>query len=93
MDAEHAGATLQGKEPPVLDGLTGDQRLFMGNAQVWRAKVRDDTAIQGTKTDPHSPPHFRINGPDRNIDAWYAAFKIAPDDPMYIAPEQRVKIW
>lgn len=91
LDAYHAA--LNGKDAPVLDGLTGDQRLFIGNAQVWRSKVRDEAAIQGTKTDPHSPPQFRINGPNRNIDAWYAAFKVGPGDPMYIRPEQRVKIW
>jgi putative endopeptidase len=91
LDAYHA--SLHGKEPPVLDGLTGDQRFFLGVAQVWRTKVRDAAAIASIKTDVHSPAQFRVNGPLRNIAAWYEAFKIAPGDPMYLAPEKRVRIW
>jgi putative endopeptidase len=91
LDAYHAA--LNGKEAPVLDGLTGDQRVFLGWSQVWRMKTRDEAAINWIKTDPHALPHFRVNGPVRNIPDWYEAFKITPDDPMYLAPEKRVRIW
>jgi len=90
LDAYHA--SLHGNEPPVLDGLTGDQRFFLAHAQSWRAKTRDEETIQRVKTDVHAPERFRVNGPVRNIDDWYAAFKIGPDDPMYIAPENRVRM-
>jgi putative endopeptidase len=91
LDAYHA--SLHGQPAPVIDGLTGDQRLFLGWAQVWREKIRDDAARQHAVSDPHSPSHFRVNGPLRNVDAWYAAFDIKPGDPLYIAPDQRVRIW
>ena len=90
LDAYHAA--LQGKEPPVLDGLTGDQRFFLAHAQSWRTKTRDEATIRQLKTDVHAPEQFRVNGPLRNIEDWYAAFKIGPDDPMYIAPENRVRM-
>ena len=91
LDAYHA--SLNGKPAPVIDGLTGDQRVFLGWAQVWRDKVRDDASIVRIKSDPHSPAHFRVNGPMRNNPGWYEAFGISPSDPMYIAPENRVHIW
>ncbi len=91
LDAYHA--SLQGKEPPVLAGLTGDQRVFLGWAQVWQQKVEDKAAILAVKVDVHSPAHFRVNGPMRNIQDWYKAFNIGPGDPMYIAPESRANIW
>ena len=91
LDAYHA--SLHGQPAPVLDGLTGDQRVFLGWAQVWRAKVRPDAARQRLVTDPHSPPVARVNGPTQNIDAWYSAFDVKPGDAHYLAPEQRVKIW
>jgi len=91
VDAYHA--SLHGQPAPVIDGLTGDQRLFLGWAQVWREKIRDDGAIQRTKMDPHSPAHFRVNGPVRNNPAWYDAFGVQSGDPMYLAPEDRVHIW
>ena len=90
LDVYHAA--LQGKEPPVLDGLTGDQCFFLAHAQSWRAKTRDEATIQQLKTDVHAPEQFRVNGPLRNIEDWYAAFKIGPDDPMYIAPENRARM-
>jgi putative endopeptidase len=80
-------------EPPVLDGLTGDQRFFLAWAQVWRNKMRDGTMRQRVLTDPHSPAEFRINGAVRNIDAWYRAFNVQPGDQLYLPPEQRVHIW
>jgi putative endopeptidase len=91
LDAYHA--SLHGKPAPTIDGLTGDQRVFLGWAQVWREKDREDAVRQQVVSDPHSPPHFRVNGPLRNVDAWYAAFGIKPGDPMYLAPDQRARIW
>jgi putative endopeptidase len=85
--------SLNGKPAPVLDGLTGDQRFFLGWAQVWRLKVRDDNARQRIVSDPHSPPGARTDIPLQNIDAWYAAFDAKPGDKLYLAPKARVKIW
>ncbi len=91
LDAYHR--SLGGKEAPVIDGLTGDQRFFLAYAQVWRAKARDDALRSQVATDPHSPARYRTIAPIRNLDAWYAAFNIQPGDSMYIPPEQRVRIW
>lgn len=85
--------SLNGEEAPVIDGYTGDQRFFMAWAQVWAIKWRDEALSQQIKNGPHSPGEFRANGIVRNIDAWYEAFDIGPDDAMYLAPEDRVKIW
>ncbi|MGB6230211.1 MAG: M13 family metallopeptidase [Litorimonas sp.] len=85
--------SLNGEEAPVIDGFTGDQRFFMAWAQVWAIKWRDERLSQQIKNGPHSPGEFRANGIVRNIDAWYDAFNITEDDPMYLPPEQRVKIW
>ena len=91
LDAYHA--SLKGREAPVIDGLTGDQRVFLGWAQAWRTKQRDDALRQQLASDPHSPPFYRVNGVVRNIDAWYSAFGVKPGDALYVPPEQRVKIW
>ncbi|WP_166039730.1 M13 family metallopeptidase [Sphingosinicella sp. YJ22] len=80
-------------EPPVLNGLTGDQRFFLSWAQVWRSKQREGATRQRVLTDPHSPDEYRVNGAVRNIDAWYRAFNVTPDDALYLPPEQRVHIW
>ncbi|MEZ6029421.1 MAG: M13 family metallopeptidase [Hyphomonadaceae bacterium] len=85
--------SLGGKEAPVLGGLTGDQRFFLSWAQVWRAMSREEMARQLLQVDPHSPPEFRVNGVVPNIDAWYTAFDVKEGDKMYIAPENRVRIW
>ena len=85
--------SLGGKPAPVIDGLTGDQRFFLAWAQVWKAKYRDEALVTQLKTDPHSPPQYRINGPLRNLDEWYAAFDVKPGDKLYLPPEQRVRIW
>ncbi len=82
-----------GGEAPVIDGLTGDQRFFLAWAQVWRGKYREDEQRQRLATDPHSPPYYRINGVVRNLDAWYEAFGVTPEDDLYLAPEARVRIW
>ena len=85
--------SLDGKEPPVIDGLTGPQRFFMGWAQVWRGKIREDALRARLLSDPHSPAEYRVIGPLRNVDAFYQAFDVKKGDQMYLAPEERVKIW
>ncbi|MBL8554360.1 MAG: peptidase M13 [Phenylobacterium sp.] len=91
LDAYHL--SLKGQPAPVIDGLTGDQRVFLGWAQVWRGKYRDDLMKQILVSDPHSPPVARVDIPMRNIDAFYEAFDVQPGDPMYLPPEKRVRIW
>jgi len=86
-------ASLKGQPAPVVDGLTGDQRVFLGWAQVWRGASRDETAKRLLVVDPHSPPKARVDIPLRNVDAWYDAWGIKPGDPAYLPPEQRVRIW
>lgn len=90
-DAYHR--SLNGKEAPVIDGLTGDQRFFLAFAQAWRDKARDDATKQQVASDPHSPARWRIIGPVRNVDAWYKAFNVTPDSKYYIKPEARTRIW
>lgn len=85
--------SLDGKEAPVIDGFTGDQRFFMGWAQVWRNKTREERARQLLVIDPHAPAAYRINGIVRNFDEWYAAFGVKPGDALYLPPEKRVRIW
>jgi len=85
--------SLDGKPAPVIDGLTGVQRVFYGWAQVWRTKSRDAEAIRRLAIDPHSPPEFRCNGIVRNLDAFYDAFEVAESDELYLDPAQRVHIW
>ena len=85
--------SLGGQKAPTLDGFTGDQRFYLGWAQVWRSLSRDQALRNQTMTDPHSPAQYRINGVVRNQDAWYTAFDVKPGDDLYLAPEKRVKIW
>jgi putative endopeptidase len=85
--------SLGGKDAPVIDGFTGEQRLFMGWAQVWRTLWRDDALRQQLVNGTHSPGHIRAFAPLRNIDAWYEAFGVTEADPLWIAPEDRVRIW
>ena len=85
--------SLNGKPAPVIDGLTGVQRVFFGWAQVWRTKSRDAEAIRRLAVDPHSPPEFRCNGVIRNLDAFYEAFTVAEDDALFLDPGNRVRIW
>jgi putative endopeptidase len=82
-----------GHPAPVIDGLTGVQRVFFGWAQVWRTKSREAEAIRRLATDPHSPPEFRCNGVLRNMDAFYDAFEVAEEDALFLAPQHRVRIW
>lgn len=85
--------SLHGKPSPVIDGLTGEQRLYIGFAMKWRAKLRPEAAIAQIKSDPHSPGEFRAKGTVMNQPGFYAAFDIKPGDPMYLAPQQRVIMW
>ena len=85
--------SLDGKEAPVINGLTGDQRFFIAWAQVWRGMVRENFGRQMLQVDPHSPYVARVNYTLRNQDAWYKAFNVTADDDLYLAPEDRVKIW
>ena len=85
--------SLDGQQAPVIDGFTGEQRFFMGWAQVWRILWRDDALRQQLVNGTHSPGHIRAFAPLRNIDAWYEAFGVTESDPLWIAPEERVRIW
>jgi putative endopeptidase len=91
LEAYHR--SLSGEPAPVLDGFSGDQRVFLGWAQAWRGKAREDYIRKQVVSDPHSPRAFRVIGPTRNIDDWYTAFGVKPGDIYYLAPEQRVRIW
>jgi putative endopeptidase len=81
------------EEAPVVDGLTGLQRVFLGWAQVWQAKGRDEEVVRRLATDPHSPNEFRCNGVVRNVDEFYAAYDVTPDAALYLEPQERVRIW
>jgi len=85
--------SLDGKQAPVLDGFTGKQRVFIGYAQGWLGKSRDEALRQQINTDPHSPRQYRVNGVVRNVPEFYEVFEIAETDALYLAPEDRVKIW
>ena len=85
--------SLAGKSAPIIDGLTGEQRLYMGWTQVWRGKSRDAQTIVQIKTDPHSPAQYRANGSLANQPGFYSAFGVKEGDKMYLPPQQRVIIW
>lgn len=85
--------SLNGKSSPVIDGFSGEQRVFLGWAQAWRVKRREELARQILVTDPHSPARYRVNGVVPNIPEFYQAFGVEEGDEMYLPPEQRVKIW
>ena len=85
--------SLAGTVAPAVDGFTGDQRVFMGWGQVWRTLWRDEALRQQIVNGPHSPGQIRAFAPLRNVDAWYQAFDVKPGDALYIAPENRVRIW
>lgn len=85
--------SLEGKEAPMIDGMTGEQRFFYGWAQIWRRLYRDAELRRRLDTDPHSPSQYRCNGILSNMDAFYEAFEIKPGEDMYIEPDQRVRIW
>jgi putative endopeptidase len=91
LDAYHA--SLGGKPAPVIDGLTGDQRFFLGYGQSWRDKVRDEALKSQIASDPHSPSSFRLIGATRNVDAWYDAFAVKPGETYYLKPQDRSRVW
>jgi putative endopeptidase len=86
-------ASLNGAAAPVLDGVTGEQRFFLGWAQSWRIKYTPDSLKFLVTSDVHAPARFRVDGTLRNIDAWYDAYGVKPGDRLYLSPEQRVRIW
>jgi putative endopeptidase len=82
-----------GREAAVLEGITGDQRFFLGWAQAWRSLIRDAALRNQVLTDPHSPAIYRCNGTVRNMDTWYAAFDVTAEDDLFLPADQRVTIW
>ncbi|KFZ36199.1 peptidase M13 [Shewanella mangrovi] len=85
--------SLNGQTAPVIDGLTGDQRFFIGWSQVWRRNYREEELVRRLLTDPHSPSHYRAMGTPRNVEGFYKAFDLKPTDKEYLPEDQRVKIW
>jgi endothelin-converting enzyme/putative endopeptidase len=85
--------SLAGQEAPIIDGLSGDQRFFLGFGQVWRYKAREETMRNRVATDPHSPPRFRVLGTLANMPEFYEVFDVKEGDAMYLPPEKRVKVW
>jgi putative endopeptidase len=85
--------SLEGAEPPVIDGLTAAQRFFLSWAQAWQIKLRDEEALRLLSIDPHSPNEFRCNQIVRNIDVFYSTFGVSPSDALWLEPEDRVTIW
>lgn len=86
-------ASLNGKEAPVIDGLTGDQRFCLGVAQIWRSKYREEAIRRQVLTDPHSPAEYRVIGPLRNFGPFYKAFNVQPGDKMFLSESDRIRIW
>ncbi|XLM20675.1 M13 family metallopeptidase, partial [Chromobacterium piscinae] len=84
---------LGGKDAPVIDGMTGDQRFFIAFAQSWRSKSRDAATVQQLVSDPHTPDIWRAIGTVSNLDPFYQAFGVKPGDKMYLPPEQRFHLW
>lgn len=93
LDTNGDGEISADEEAPVLGGLTGDQRFFMAWAQAWRNKYREEALRQQLIRGPHSPPYYRVNGIVRNFDEWYEAFDVGPEHELYLAPEDRIRIW
>lgn len=85
--------SLNGKEAPVLDGFTGEQRVFLGYAQVWASKIREEALRLSVNSGHHSPRKFRVNGVVRNIPEFYKSFNVTSVDSLYLPPDKRLKIW
>jgi len=85
--------TPEGKSDTKIDGLTPDQRFFLGFAQIWRVKARDEYMRTRISTDPHSPEIFRVNGPVSNFEPFYKAFDVKPGDKLYRPENERVNVW
>ena len=90
LDAYHV--SLKGKPAPEVQGFTGDQQFFIAFGQSWREKEREPILRRIILTDGHAPDEYRAFTV-RNIDAWYAAFDVKPDQTLYLAPKDRVKVW
>jgi putative endopeptidase len=86
-------ASLNGAAPPVIDGMTADQRFYIGFAQSWLGKRRDASTIAGIKSDPHSPEKYRVNGVVIHMPTYYSAFSVKPGDKMYLPPGERITLW
>ena len=82
-----------GGKAPVIDGLTGDQRFFLGWGQLWRQKQLEDSLRKNLLSDGHSPSQYRVNGIVRNVDVWYEAFDVKKGDDLYFESDERVTIW
>jgi putative endopeptidase len=85
--------SLGGKEAPIIDGLTGDQRFFLAYAQSWETLYSQERLRDITLTNEHSPAEFRVNGIVRNFDPWYAAFNVQKGDKLYLPEAQRARLW
>jgi putative endopeptidase len=85
--------SLNGAQPPVIDGLTAAERFLMAWSQCWRTKSRDEIAIQRLATDPHSPPEFRVNQVVKNLDLFHDTFATTESDALWLDPDKRVVIW
>jgi putative endopeptidase len=85
--------SLRGAKPSVIDGFTGEQRVMLGWAQKWRRKFREAAVRALVASDTHPPNGVRAEAPLRNVDGWYAAFNVVPGNKLYLAPDQRVRIW
>ena len=85
--------SLNGEEAPIIDGMTGRERFFLGLGQVWRSKYRKEVTELRVKSDPHSPSVFRVNGVVPNVDAFYETFNVREGDSHYLSPDERVRIW
>ncbi|WP_435299755.1 M13 family metallopeptidase [Timonella sp. A28] len=85
------GGSLE--DAPVIDGMTGAQRVFYSYAQVWQTKMHDELMVQRLATDPHSPAEFRCNQIAANVDEFYDSFDVSEGDALYVAPQDRVRIW
>jgi putative endopeptidase len=86
-------ASLNGRAPPVIDGMSADQRFYIGYAQSWLSKTRDAALIEQVKSDPHAPEKYRVNGVVVHMPSFYDAFPVKSGDKMYLRPEDRVTLW
>jgi predicted metalloendopeptidase len=86
-------ASLNGRTPPTIDGMTADERFYIGYAQSWLGKAREARTIELLKSNPHSPEKYRVNGVVVHMPSFYSAFSVGPNDKMYLKPEDRVTLW
>lgn len=93
LDTDGDGVVSESEQAPVIDGYTGDQRFFLGWAQIWRVQFREEALRRQLQQGPHSPGEFRANGIVRNFDEWYEAFDVGPDSALYLPPEERIRVW